>query len=154
MADASRAAERMAAMLTRSGMQRMAARVLCTILFADQDTITAGEIAERLKVSAGTVSGALKLLDPVGLLERVPVPGSRRDHYRLRDHAWLQLMSSQNHVLDELLGAADEGIDVLGEDSIAGLRLAEMRDFYRYLLAGLPELLESWQRDRGERGHA
>lgn len=150
MADASRAAERMAAMLTRSGMQRMAARVLCTILFADQDSITAGEIAERLKVSPGTVSGALKLLEPLGLLERAPVPGSRRDHYRLRDHAWLQLMSSQNHVLDELLAAADEGIAELGETSAAGLRLAEMRDFYRYLIGALPGLLESWQRSRGQ----
>ena len=34
--------------------------------------------------------------------------------------------------------AAEEGIGAVGEDSIAGRRLAEMRDFYSYLRRELP----------------
>ncbi|PRX51278.1 TrmB family transcriptional regulator [Prauserella shujinwangii] len=143
------AAERMALTLTRNGMQRMTARVLCALLFADQETITAGEIAERLGVSAGSVSGALKMLQPVGLIERVPVPGSRREHYRFPDDGWPTLMSAQNEVVGAMLRAAEEGVESTGEDSVAGRRLAEMRDFYRYLLRELPRLMDVWRAERG-----
>jgi hypothetical protein len=41
--------------------------------------------------------------------------------------------------------AANEGIDAVGEVSIAGHRLAEMRDFYTYLMAELPAVIDRWQ---------
>ncbi|PXY28160.1 GbsR/MarR family transcriptional regulator [Prauserella muralis] len=150
MADASDPAERMALILTRGGMQRMTARVLCAVLFADQETITAGEIAERLVVSAGAVSGAIKMLEPVGMIERAPVPGSRRDHYRFPDDGWQRMMSAQNRVVDEMLQAAEEGIKQVAEGGPAERRLADMRDFYGYLMAELPALIERWQRDRAQ----
>ncbi|MFF5989052.1 GbsR/MarR family transcriptional regulator [Prauserella flavalba] len=148
MADVRDPAERMALTLTRHGMHRMTARVLCVLLFADQETITAGEIAEWLDVSAGSVSGALKMLEAMGMVERAPVPGSRREHYRFPDDAWPTLMSSQNKVVEEMQVAADAGIAVVGEDSPAGRRLTEMRDFYAHLLRALPELIEDWRRGR------
>ncbi|WP_326830011.1 hypothetical protein OIE13_12260 [Streptosporangium sp. NBC_01810] len=38
---------------TEGGLQRMAARTLAVFLFTDQDSVTAGEIAEQLEASAG-----------------------------------------------------------------------------------------------------
>ncbi|WP_199431734.1 GbsR/MarR family transcriptional regulator [Qaidamihabitans albus] len=148
MADPRAAAERMALTLTRNGMQRMTARVLCALLFAEQETITAGEIAEQLGVSAGSVSGAIKMLQPVGLIQRVPVPGSRREHYRFPEDGWPTLMSAQNEVVRAMQDAAEEGIASTGEDSIAGRRLAEMRDFYDYLMRELPKLIDEWRAQR------
>ena len=142
------AAERLALTLTSSGMQRMTARVMCALLFADQDTVTAGELAEWLTISPGTVSTAIKSLTAVGLVERVPAPGSRREHFRFRDGAWAILMSSQNEVVKVMQEAANEGIDVVGEHSIAGHRLVEMRDFYTYLMAELPAVIDRWHASR------
>ena len=45
--------------------------------------MTAGEIAGQLSISSGAFSTAVKTLTRVGLIERVPAPGSRREHYRL-----------------------------------------------------------------------
>ncbi len=70
------------------GLQRMTARVLAALLFTEQPTLTMGELAEQLRASPGAISAATKMLTSVGLAERVPAPGSRRDHYRLRDDAW------------------------------------------------------------------
>src|SRR5437879_8644749 len=62
-------AEELALVLSTHGMQRMTARVLATLLFTEQPTMTAGEIAERLQASAGAISGAVKMLTSVGLVE-------------------------------------------------------------------------------------
>jgi DNA-binding transcriptional regulator GbsR (MarR family) len=143
------AAERLALTLAEGGMQRMTARVMCALLFAEQETVTAGELAEWLTISPGTVSTAIKSLTAVGLIERMPAPGSRREHFRFREGSWAILMSSQNELIKVMQEAADEGIEAVGEDSIAGHRLAEMRDFYTYLLAELPAVLDRWRnRDR------
>ncbi|CAL9306674.1 hypothetical protein SUDANB51_04117 [Streptomyces sp. enrichment culture] len=50
--------------------------------------MTAAALCEELSISSGDVSTAIKQLIPVGLVERVPAPGSRRDHYRFREGAW------------------------------------------------------------------
>ena len=43
---------------------------------------------------------------------------------------------------------ADEGIRVVGEDSLPGRRLAEMRDFYAYLMRELPAVIDRWRAQR------
>jgi DNA-binding transcriptional regulator GbsR (MarR family) len=141
-------AEQLALVLTSHGLQRMTARVLATLLFTEQPTVTMGELAEKLQASAGSISGALKMLTAVGLAERVPVPASRRDHYRLRDDAWAVLFTNQNATIAAMQDAAQAGIAATAADSLARHRLTDMRDFYAFLLAEIPALLERW-RSRG-----
>jgi DNA-binding MarR family transcriptional regulator len=137
-------AEQLALVLTGLGLQRMTARVLATLLFTEQPTMTMGELADRLHASSGGISGALKMLTSVGLAERVPVPASRRDHYRLRDDAWAVLFTNQNVTISAMQSAADAGIAATGDDSLARQRLTQMRDFYAFLLAEIPALLDRW----------
>lgn len=146
---AARAAEELALVLSNHGLQRMMARVLAALLFTEHATLTMGELGEQLQASTGAVSGALKMLASVGLVERVPVPGSRRDHYRLRDDAWAVHYTNQNEVIAAFRAAADAGVGVSGPESVAGRRLAQMRDFYDFLLAEIPPILERWR--QGER---
>lgn len=142
------AAEELALILTRNGMQRMTARVLGILLFTQQDTITAGEIAERLKASPGSVSGAIKMLSPTGLIEKVPVPGSRREHFRFPDDGWPTLMSAQNDVVRLMQEAAERGAATVGPETRAGRRLTDMRDFYAYLMKELPAVIDRWRAER------
>lgn len=142
--DQQEAAERLALVLTNHGLQRMTARVLAALLFTEQHTVTMGELADRLQASTGAISGAIKMLTSVGLVERAPAPASRRDHYRLRDDAWAVLYTNQNEVIMEMQNAAKAGILATGPDSLAGQRLTEMRDFYGFLLAEIPALLDRW----------
>jgi DNA-binding transcriptional regulator GbsR (MarR family) len=139
------AAEQLALVLTNHGLQRMTARVLATLLFTEQPTITAGELAASLQASTGSISGAIKMLTSVGLVERVPAPTSRRDHYRLRDNAWAVLYSNQNEVIGAMQTAAEAGIESTESDSAARHRLTQMRDFYAFLLDEIPTLLNRWR---------
>lgn len=119
-------------------------RILAVLLFTEQPSVTAGDLAERLQASAGAISGAIKMLVSVGLAERVPAPGSRRDHYRLRDDAWAVLYTEQNAILAAIRGAAAIGITATDPGSPAHRRLTEMRDFYVFLLTELPAVIERW----------
>ena len=155
LADTAEAAERMALNLAQGGLQKATARVLAALLFADTDSVTAPELAEQLGISSGSVSGSIKMLSTVGLIERVPAPGSRREHYRLRDGAWAILMSAQNSMVQAMFEAADQGIAAAGPDSPAARRLAEMRDFYGFMFRELPALVDRWRAERGQQpsGH-
>ncbi|WP_433281618.1 GbsR/MarR family transcriptional regulator [Micromonospora sp. CA-244673] len=149
MADTLEAAERMALVLAQGGMQKATARVLAALLFTDTDSVTAPELSEWLGISSGAVSGAIKMLSTVGLIERVPVPASRREHYRLRDGAWATLMSTQNGMVQAMFRAANDGIKAVGDNTPAARRLAEMRDFYEFMFRELPALIDRWKAASG-----
>lgn len=144
-ADVAAVAEQLAMSLTEAGLQRMHARVLAAFLFSDRDTMTAHQLAQQLGASAGSISAAITMLRTVALIEQVPVPGSRRDHFRLRPGAWATLMTSQNAIIDVMCEVGDRGLAVVAPDSPAHARLHEMRDFYTFLLAEFPALLDRWR---------
>jgi DNA-binding transcriptional regulator GbsR (MarR family) len=147
--DSQETAEQLALVLSTHGMQRMTARVLAALLFTEQPTMTMGELADRLQASSGAISGALKMLTSVGIVERVPAPGSRRDHYRLRDNAWAVQYTNQNEVTAAVIKAAEAGIATTEAGSLARQRLTQMRDFYTFLLDEIPALLDRWYQRSG-----
>ncbi|MEU1521492.1 MarR family transcriptional regulator [Nocardia rhamnosiphila] len=140
------AAEKLALVLSAGGgMQRSTARVLTALLYTEQDTMTAADLCEELSISSGAVSTAIKHLTPIGFIERVPAPGSRRDHYRFRAGAWAALMSQQNSVLATMRDSAQEGLDATGPDTVTARRMHEMQDFYTFMLNELVPLIDRWR---------
>ncbi len=140
------AAEKLALTLSAGGgMQRSTARVMTALVYTEQDTMTAADLGAELSISSGAVSTAIKHLMPVGLIERVPAPGSRRDHYRFRAGAWAALMSQQNTLLATMHNAAQEGLDATSADTVTARRLHEMQDFYSFMLDELVPLIERWR---------
>lgn len=135
------AGEQLALTLTQHGLQRMTARVLSALLFSDEDTITAGEIADQLNASAGSVSTAIRMLSSTGLIERVPAPGSRREHYRFPDDGWARLMSTQNQMLQVMQDSAQQAIANITTNARAISRLTTMRDFHAHLQRELPAVI-------------
>ena len=130
-------------------MQRMGARVMSAFLFTEKESLTAGDLAEELGVSAGSVSAAIKLVAQMGVIERVYVEGSRREHFRMLDNAWTTLYSRQHSVVDAVLRAVDAGVEVVGP-GLAHDRLEYMRDFYTFLINEAQEMVERFERQRAE----
>src|SRR5947208_1008214 len=107
------AAERLALTLTQGGMQKTTARVMTALLYTQQDTMTAADLCDVLSISTGAVSTAIKQLGQSGMIERVPAPGSRREHYRFPKGVWARLMSEQNAMLRIMHDAAQEGLEAV-----------------------------------------
>lgn len=74
--------ERMALLFERDGLPRIAGRVLGYLLLSPEPC-SLDELAEALQVSKSSVSTDARLLGRMGAVERVTIPGDRRDYYRV-----------------------------------------------------------------------
>lgn len=138
--------ENFSLMLAERGVPRMAARVSTVMMAAEEDSLTAADLAERLGVSPAAVSGALKYLLHVGLFERESIPNSRRDRYRFGDDNWYSASILKMDFMDRIADEVDKAVDsVGGPETHAGRRMAEMSGFYRFVTGELHHMYERWQ---------
>ena len=75
-------------------MPRIAGR-LFGLLLIDGGPYSFGELAERLKVSRGSISTNARMLADFGLIERVAKPGDRQDHYRIEPDGLVRIFRKQ-----------------------------------------------------------
>lgn len=146
--------EKLAIGLAEMGWQRMAARVFAALIVTDSGRQSAGELAETLSVSPAAISGAVRYLDQVGLITKERIPGERRDSYRVYDDLWFSSFVKRDRLLKTWVDTASEGLAVVGEDTPAGKRLADMRDFFDFFAAELPVLFDRWYARRMGGTHA
>jgi DNA-binding transcriptional ArsR family regulator len=141
--------EQLGRLLADWGLPRMAGRVTFVLMTADERSLTAGELAERLGVSPAAISGAVRYLTQIHMVTRDVAPGSRRDRYRLLDDSWYEVTLEKMTLLSTLADLARAGVDAAGgEGTPAGARLAGMRDFYDFVQKELPALLARWQEQK------
>ena len=79
------------------------------------------------------------------MLVRAREPGTRRDVFRVHEDGWGEMYTQQAAVLRRWIQAADESAKALGPDSPGGRRLAETRDFFAFMHAELPGLIQRWR---------
>jgi DNA-binding transcriptional regulator GbsR (MarR family) len=146
-------AERLASVFAAAGFPRMAARVLITVVVSPDATLTATQLRERLGVSAAAVSGAVKYLEGLGMLRRLPHAGTRQDLYELPDNGWYTASLRDAPVYTAIAGLMPEGIEAAqaAEAQAAVTRLTEMQEFFEFARTRLPQLLEEWLAERAAR---
>jgi DNA-binding transcriptional regulator GbsR (MarR family) len=135
--------ERIAGILIAAGFPRMPARVMMALMVSENG-LTAAELAHELGISAAAVSGAVRYLQLLGFVARVPVSGSRRDRYAIV-RSWYAMTMTNTAVYEQVAGVAAEGAVTLPEGSAARERVAEMSDFFRFIHGRLGELLAEWE---------
>lgn len=149
--DVTRFIERFAAALTEAGVPRMPARVFAALLSDDTGRLTAAELAQRLHVSPAAISGAVRYLAQVNLVSREREPGTRRDVIVVHGEVWYEAMVRRDAILLRWEDALRDGIQVLGDDTPAGRRLADTLEFFEFVGKELPALLERWRAVKAER---
>ena len=136
--------EGFALVLNRAGMQRMASRVFAALLAAENEGLTAREIAEALAVSPAAVSGAVTYLTGTGLATRRRTPGQRVDHFVVDGTTWAEAIAMETDRLRELSAWLGKGIDAVPDGSPAHARLADTRAFFDFLTTEMPKLVDQW----------
>lgn len=138
--------EQSAAVLTAAGFPRMPARVLMALLVAEAGGLTASELGAQLGVSAAAISGAVRYLEQIGILHRVPQPGSRRDRWEFLDDAWYTALMAKSPVYGVIADLGERAADAIGDETAAGaVRAREMARFYRFIDARMPDLMREWE---------
>jgi DNA-binding transcriptional regulator GbsR (MarR family) len=139
--------EHMAMLWADLGFPKMPARVLMAMMAADENSLTASELGERLDVSAAAISGAVRYLIHIGMLQRHPSPGSRHNSYSLTADAWYEVSLAKGAQYKQIADIADDGVTALG-DATSAARLAEMRDFFVFMQVEMVGLLAKWKESR------
>lgn len=131
-------------------LPRIAGQIFGALLLGPYDGYTAQDLGEKLQVSKGSVSGMTRLLIQYGMVDRVSLPGDRRDRFVVRPGASAEMMLGRMALLGQLQTLAVEGLQLLSQEANPA-PLLEIRDMYEFLQRELPKLVERWEAERRER---
>lgn len=133
------------------GLPRTAGRIMAWLLICDPPHQTMDDLAEALQVSKSSVSTASRMLIASGLVDRVSLPGERKDFYRMSDNAWTNAWHGRIQQTQALRQLAQRGLDLLADEPEARRRrLMDMHDMYKFLEQELPKLIARWRAERRE----
>nr|WP_231947812.1 MarR family transcriptional regulator [Jiangella sp. DSM 45060] len=124
--------ESFTALLQQQGLPRIAAQVLTCLFTTDAGSLTAAELAGRLRVSPASVSKAITFLERQGLVVRRRDEG-RRERYVADNDVWYQSMIATARANAQLAETARQGVGVLGRDTPAGVRLENIARFVDFV---------------------
>ncbi|MFF9324976.1 helix-turn-helix domain-containing protein [Streptomyces sp. NPDC014776] len=128
--------ETLTTVFVTSGLPRMMARVLTCLYTTDSGSLTAADLAQRLQVSAASVSKAITFLESLDLVRRERDQG-RRERYVVDDDLWYQSMIRSARSNDEFIETARKGVDVLGRGTPAAARLENAARFLDFVSEAL-----------------
>lgn len=129
------------------GLPRMAGRIFGWLLISNPPHQSPSELAEVLQASKGSISTTTRLLMQIGLIERVSLPGQRRDYFRVKPDAWSQLTRQRMAQMTAFRQLAERGLELMaGQDVELQQRLEEMRDMHAFCEQELPKMLKRWER--------
>lgn len=119
-----------------SGLPKMMARVLACLYTTDAGSLTASELAQRLRVSPASVSKAIAFLENLDLVRRER-DERRRERYVVDDDLWYQSMIRSARSNDQFAEAARQGVGVLGPGTPAAARLENAARFLDFISESL-----------------
>ena len=148
MTDAQEFVERMGGALTQAGVPRVPALVFSALLVDEDGRMTAAELTTSLALSAGSISGAVRYLEQVGMARRERERGSRRDVYVVDDDAWHGAMVRTDQIYAPMVAALSSGLATISTDSAAHRRLLLTREFLTFVNEEMTALAERWDQRR------
>lgn len=138
--------ERSAIQAENSGLPRIAGRLIGVFLL-DGGPISFSELAERMQASRASVSTNTRLLERLGVIERVTVRGERQDYFKLQANPFaisieqsIQACQRFSVYVDELLSDCE-----LAKDAVA--RLQEAQHIHKVTAQALQDMLAKLNHD-------
>ena len=145
--------EEVAVFMEGFGLLRMAGRILAWLLICEPPEQSAADLARVLQASKGAISGATNLLVQGRMIDRVSLPGQRRDYFRARPGGQTERMRAGIAELTTFRDIAERGLALLPDDPKRRERLQEVHDLYAWMERELPDLFARWEREWGRKGH-
>ena len=147
--------ERWSAILAQEGLPPVAGRLWAWLLVCDPPEQTVEDIAEAIGASRGAISGAVRWLEPSGLILRTKRRGDRREYWRTSPDAMIHSLEAKERQTRPSLQALDAVIAALADRPEESLgRLREARSLYVMLLDTFPALVEQFRANRTARATA
>jgi DNA-binding transcriptional regulator GbsR (MarR family) len=137
--------ERMGLMCEREGMPRGAGRLFGLLLVSDR-AYSLDELTDELQASKASVSTNARMLEALGLIERVSSLGDRRDFYRVGDDPWERMLRVAQARWGDMIKMFEEAQHAFPAERHVGCeRLARAARFHRLLVERVEVLLQGWR---------
>jgi DNA-binding transcriptional regulator GbsR (MarR family) len=131
----------------RSGVPRMAGRILGWLLVCEPPEQSLTQLGEAIDGSKGSMSTMTRMLIQMGLVERVRLAGSRLDQFRIRPGMWAESMRDQLKSVFEVESLLQRGLELMADRPRAAReRPAEAHALYAWFGRELPKVLDRWER--------
>ncbi|CCH77233.1 conserved hypothetical protein [Nostocoides japonicum T1-X7] len=138
--------ERLGTTLTSLGMQRVPARVFAALMADEDGRMTSAELTGALRLSASSVSGAVRYLSEMRMIHREREPGTRRDVYVVAQDQWHYTLLGADQIYGRLKSAFAGGVAAVGgADSPAGARLETSVRFLDFITTEMKGIAERWE---------
>jgi DNA-binding transcriptional regulator GbsR (MarR family) len=111
-----------------TGLPRMAARVLARLYTTDSGALAAADLAQTLGVSPASISQAVGYLESLDLITRERQ--NRRERYVVDDDFLQNAWSASARKNANWAEIARHGVEILGPDTPAGVRMRRLSDFF------------------------
>jgi len=137
--------ERNAIQAEAGGLPRIAGRLI-GIFLLDGGPISFSELAERMQASRASVSTNTRLLERLGVIERVAVRGERQDFFRLRSNPFAIALEQS---VEQCLRFSEYVDELLANSTLsdeAGERLRQAQVFHKATADALKDLLANLAR--------
>ena len=129
-----------------AGLPRMTGRILSWLLICDPPHQSMHDLTAALQSSKSSISAGTRMLIRMGIIERVSLPGQRRDHYRIMPDTWSRVLEEKAQQFTDFRRLAEQGLSLLeGASPARRQRLEEMRDLYAFMEREYPLMLSHWR---------
>lgn len=145
--DERRYAEDVGLTLGQMGLPPAYGKLLGWLLICDPPSQTSAELAAALGLSKATVSTGMRMLEQIGFARRVAIPGQRGHAYEMAPDAFIKATDSGDKyaIMHNLM---NRGLALIGdEDAPRARRLKITREFYSFIAARLPALVDEFKRE-------
>jgi DNA-binding transcriptional regulator GbsR (MarR family) len=130
------------------GLPCMAGRILGVLLISSPPEQSMSDLCALLHASKSAISTNARLLDEIGLIERVPPPVPRQFCFRFAAGGWVVFMRTRLELMASLHQIAERGLALLTDkDPATRARLQEAHDMFSQIERELPVLLERMEAD-------
>jgi DNA-binding transcriptional regulator GbsR (MarR family) len=127
----------------------MAGRVWGLLIVAEDPHLSAADLAERLGTSAASISSSTRYLLQNNLVERVRVPGERREFFAFNPASLRSIYLRRIAAVGDMHRMAERALTAFENRPVPHERLQEMHDFYEWLELELAAVLRRWDGQKG-----
>lgn len=141
--------EEMGALFEHGGSTRMAGRVWAYLLIADAEQVSSSDLAAALDASGSSISTATRLLETFEMIDRLRMPGDRKDYFTIHHGAVLNLVRQRFDAVVRFRELSIRALRTFGDREIARPHLEELHEVYTWFGRELPALIDRFQLERG-----
>lgn len=130
------------------GLTRMAGRVFGYLIVCDEDHVSFHQIKESLQASKGSISGTMKQLQQMGMVEALSLPGDRKTYYRISKVQIGEILRARVEQFINLADILDRGGQLKDREDETSIWLTEASTFYNWIGDRIDDIINQWEIDK------